>query len=41
MEPQLVVPGVHLLELEIACFGRDPPVVGGAGRTIRALAETL
>ena len=29
------------LELEVACFGHGSPIVGGASRRIRALAEGL
>jgi glyoxylase-like metal-dependent hydrolase (beta-lactamase superfamily II) len=29
------------LEFEVACFGHGSPIVGGAGRRIRALAESL
>jgi glyoxylase-like metal-dependent hydrolase (beta-lactamase superfamily II) len=29
------------LEFEVACFGHGPPIVGGASRRIRALAEAL
>jgi hypothetical protein len=41
IEPRLVEPGVHTLELEVACFGHGPPLVVGASQRIRALAEGL
>ena len=29
------------LDVEVACFGHGPPIVGGAGEKIRAFADAL